>query len=123
VRHALDQARAAAATLTGRLDAYDAVPWFWSDQADLRLQIAGLPQGADTTVVRGDVAAESFSLLSYRGGLLVAIEAVNASGDYLAVKRALEKGMTIPVEAAADATAPLKRALSPVPGPANHEAS
>jgi len=123
VPHATDQARAAAATLTGRLDAYDAVPWFWSDQADLRLQIAGLPQGADTTVVRGDVAAESFSLLTYRDGLLVAIEAVNASGDYLAVKRALEKGMTIPVEAAADATAPLKRALSPVPGPANHEAS
>jgi 3-phenylpropionate/trans-cinnamate dioxygenase ferredoxin reductase subunit len=123
VPHATDQARAAAATLAGRLDAYDDVPWFWSDQADLRLQIAGLPQGADTTVVRGDVAAESFSLLSYRDGLLVAIEAVNASSDYLAVKRALEKGMTLPVEAAVDVTAPLKRAISPVPGPANHEAS
>jgi 3-phenylpropionate/trans-cinnamate dioxygenase ferredoxin reductase subunit len=123
VPHATDQARAAAATLAGRPEPYDSVPWFWSDQADLRLQIAGLPHGADTTVLRGDPAAESFSLLSYRGGLLVAVEAVNASGDYLAVKRALEKGMTIPVEAAVDATVPLKRAISPVPDPTNQEVS
>lgn len=112
VPHATDQARAAAATLAGRPTAYDRVPWFWSDQGDLRLQMAGLPQGADQTVVRGNVAAERFSLLSYREGLLIAVEAVGAPADYLAVKRALEKGMTIPADAAADSSVPLKRLIT-----------
>jgi 3-phenylpropionate/trans-cinnamate dioxygenase ferredoxin reductase subunit len=112
VPHATDQARAAAATLAGHPTAYDRVPWFWSDQADLRLQMAGLPQGADQTVVRGDVAAERFSLLSYRDGLLIAVESVGAPADYLAVKRALEKGMTIPADAAADSSVPLKRLIT-----------
>ena len=115
VPHATDQARAAAATLTGRPAAYDRVPWFWSDQGDLRLQMAGLPAGADQVVVRGDVAAERFSVLSYRDGLLVAVESVGSSADYLAVKRALEKGMTIEAEAAADASVPLKRLITRAP--------
>ena len=82
------------------------------DQADLRLQMAGLPHGADHVVVRGDVATERFSVLSYRDGLLLAIESVGSSADYLAVKRALEKGMTIDADAAADSTVPLKRLIS-----------
>ena len=110
--HATDQARAAAATLAGRPAAYASVPWFWSDQGDLRLQIAGLPHGADQTVVRGDPAAERFSLLSYRDGLLIAIESVGSPTDYLAVKRALEKGMTIPADSAADSSVPLKRLIT-----------
>jgi len=112
VAHATDQARAAAATLTGHPAAYASVPWFWSDQGDLRLQIAGLPHGADQTVVRGDPAAEQFSLLSYRDGLLIAIESVGSPTDYLAVKRALEKGMTIPADSAADSSVPLKRLIT-----------
>jgi 3-phenylpropionate/trans-cinnamate dioxygenase ferredoxin reductase subunit len=113
VPHATDQARAAAATLAGHPAAYATVPWFWSDQADLRLQMAGLPHGADHVVVRGDVAAERFSVLSYRHGLLLAVESVGSSGDYLAVKRALEKGMTIAAAAAADLAVPLKRLITP----------
>ena len=66
--HATDQARVAAATLLGHETAYTSVPWFWSDQGDLRLQIAGLPHGADQLVVRGELGSESFSLLSYRAG-------------------------------------------------------
>jgi 3-phenylpropionate/trans-cinnamate dioxygenase ferredoxin reductase subunit len=112
VAHATDQARAAAATLAGRPAAYASVPWFWSDQGDLRLQIAGLPHGADQTVLRGDPAAERFSLLSYRDGLLIAIESVGSPTDYLAVKRALEKGMTIPADSAADSSVPLKRLIT-----------
>ena len=88
------------------------MPWFWSDQGDLRLQIAGLPQGADQTVLRGDPAAERFSLLSYRNGLLIAVESVGSPSDYLAVKRALEKGMTIPAGSAADFSVPLKRLIT-----------
>ncbi|GAB2757807.1 FAD-dependent oxidoreductase [Terrabacter koreensis] len=113
VPHATDQARAAAATLAGHPAAYATVPWFWSDQADLRLQMAGLPHGADHVVVRGDVVAERFSVLSYRNGLLLAVESVGSSADYLAVKRALEKGMTIEAAAAADLAVPLKRLITP----------
>jgi NADPH-dependent 2,4-dienoyl-CoA reductase/sulfur reductase-like enzyme len=101
----------AAATLLGHETAYTSVPWFWSDQGDLRLQIAGLTQGADQLVVRGELGSESFALLSYRDGLLVAIEAVGSSGDYVVVKRALERGMTIPADIAADSTTPLRRGL------------
>ena len=114
VPHATDQARAAAATLVGRPAAYGQVPWFWSDQGELRLQIAGLPHGADRVVVRGDLGAEAFSLLSYRDGLLIATESVGSSSDYLTVKRALEKGMNIPAETAADVNIPLKRLISRV---------
>ena len=114
VAHATDQARVAAATLLGHDTAYASVPWFWSDQADLRLQIAGLTHGADQLVVRGDLGSESFSLLSYREGLLIAIEAVGASADYVVVKRALERGMTIPAHVAADRTVPLRRGLETV---------
>lgn len=113
VPHATDQARAAAATLAGRPTAYATVPWFWSDQGDLRLQMAGLPHGADQEVVRGDVAAERFSVLSYRDGLLLAVESVGSSADYLAVKRALEKGMTIGAAAVTDLAVPLKRLITP----------
>ena len=112
VPHATDQARTAAATLAGHDTAYDTVPWFWSDQGDLRLQMAGLPHGADRTVVRGDVATERFSLLSYRDGMLIAVESVGVPADYLAVKRALEKGMTIPADSAADTSVPLKRLIT-----------
>ncbi|MEO6996603.1 MAG: FAD-dependent oxidoreductase [Terracoccus sp.] len=114
VAHADDQSRTAAATLLGQAAAYDAVPWFWSDQGELRLQIAGLPTGADLTVLRGDPASERFSVLSFRSGLLIAAECVGASADYVAAKRGLEKGMTVDPDAAADEAVPLKRLLVPV---------
>ena len=113
VAHADDQSRTAAATLLGHSTGYEAVPWFWSDQGELRLQIAGLPMGADRTVLRGDPASEVFSVLSFRGGLLVAAECVGAAADYVAAKRGLEKGMTLDPDAAADPSVPLKRLLVP----------
>ncbi|HET7399252.1 MAG TPA: FAD-dependent oxidoreductase [Intrasporangium sp.] len=113
VQHATDHGRSAAATLLGQPTAYRAVPWFWSDQGDLRLQIVGLVAGADHTVVRGDPGTEAFSLLHYRDGLLVAAECVGSAADHLVVKRGLEKGLTIEPGAAADTGVPLKRLLSP----------
>jgi 3-phenylpropionate/trans-cinnamate dioxygenase ferredoxin reductase subunit len=119
VQHATDHARAAAATLLGDRTAYGDVPWFWSDQGDLRLKIVGLVAGHDHTVVRGDldadVGTESFALLHYRDGVLVACESVNRPQDHLAVKRGLEKGLTIDPDAAADADVPLKRLLVALP--------
>ena len=108
VQNAVDQAKVAAATLLGERSAYDSVPWFWSDQADLKLQIAGLSTGYDSTVVRGDPDSEHFSILYYRGGRLIAIDTVNNVHDYLAAKKALAQGQTIPPDAAADASVPLK---------------
>lgn len=119
VQHATDHARAAAATLLGDPAAYGDVPWFWSDQGDLKLKICGLVAGHDQTVVRGDpeapMGSESFSLLHYRNGVLVASECVNRPQDHLAVKRGLDKGLTVDPAAAADADVPLKRLLVPAP--------
>ena len=108
--HALDHAKVAAATLAGRPAPYDAVPWFWSDQGKLKLQIAGLAAGYDQTVLRGDPDQERFAVLYYRAGRLLAVHAVNSPRDYLAVRRALAAGQEIPPELAADADEPLRPA-------------
>lgn len=111
-QHASDHARTAASTLVGTPAAYASLPWFWSDQGDLTLQISGLYAGVDRTVVRGDPATERFTLLHYRDGLLVAAECIGMRQDHIAVKRGLEKGMTIDPEAAGDPNVPLKRLLT-----------
>ena len=108
--HALDHAKVAAATLAGVPAPYDAVPWFWSDQGSLKLQIAGLSAGYDQAVLRGDPGAERFSVLYYRAGRLLAVHAVNSPRDYLAVRRALTAGQEIPAELAADPGTPLRPA-------------
>jgi 3-phenylpropionate/trans-cinnamate dioxygenase ferredoxin reductase subunit len=89
VQNAVSQARTAAATLGGRTPPVVEVPWFWSDQFDLKLQIAGLSAGHDEVVVRGDPATERFSVLYYRDGSLLAVDAVNAPRDYLTARKAL----------------------------------
>jgi 3-phenylpropionate/trans-cinnamate dioxygenase ferredoxin reductase subunit len=109
VHNAVEQAKVAAASLLGVPARYDSVPWFWSDQSDIKLQIAGLSTGYDDIVVRGDAAAESFSVLYYRAGLLIAADSINAPLDHLAVKNALKNGMTVDAARAADDSVPLKR--------------
>jgi 3-phenylpropionate/trans-cinnamate dioxygenase ferredoxin reductase component len=106
--HATDHAKVAAATLAGVAAPYDAVPWFWSDQGSLKLQIAGLSAGFDQAVLRGDPGEERFSVLYYKDGRLLAVHAVNCPRDYLAVRRALAAGQQIPAEAAADSDSPLR---------------
>jgi len=86
------------------------VPWFWSDQGTLKLQIAGLSAGYDQAVLRGDPNEERFSVLYYRAGRLLAVHAVNSPRDYLAVRRALAAGQEIPPEFAADPETPLRPA-------------
>ena len=108
VQNAVDQAKVAAKTLMGVSAEYRAVPWFWSDQADLKLQMAGLSAGYDQTVVRGNPDDDKFSVLYYRDGRLIAVDAVNDVSDYMAVRRALSAGQTIPADLAADSTAALK---------------
>jgi 3-phenylpropionate/trans-cinnamate dioxygenase ferredoxin reductase subunit len=95
----------------GKLEVAPNVPWFWSNQGDLRLQIAGLAAGFDDYVVRGEPDSERFSVLYYRDGRLLAVDAVNAPGDYMVVRKALTQGTSIPAERAADAGTPLKQLL------------
>jgi 3-phenylpropionate/trans-cinnamate dioxygenase ferredoxin reductase component len=113
VQNAISQAKTAAATLMGRSEPNDAVPWFWSDQYNLKLQIAGLSAGHDQYVVRGDIDSEAFSVLYYRDGALLAVDSVNAPRDYMAVRRALTQGSTISAEAAADSAVALKELIVP----------
>ena len=93
VPNALEQARHAAAAICGRGPAAPEVPWFWSDQFDLKLQIAGLPFGAVQTVVRGDPATESFAVFHLaEDHTLRAVEAVNMPDAFMAGRLIIQKG-------------------------------
>lgn len=87
VQNAVDQARCVAAAITGTPEPYASLPWFWTDQAGAKLQIAGILSGADKTVVTGDRAAGKFSVLSFRDGVLIAVESVNRPADHIAARR------------------------------------
>lgn len=87
VDNAFEQARSAAANIVGHATAHDKVPWFWSDQYDLKLLIVGLSQDYDAVVLRGDPASRSFSACYLRGGELVALDAVNCPRDYMAARK------------------------------------
>jgi 3-phenylpropionate/trans-cinnamate dioxygenase ferredoxin reductase subunit len=87
VPNAIEQAKAAASNLTGDPRPYADVPWFWSDQYDLKLQIAGLARGHDETLIRGDVEQHAFSVLYLRGGRLIAVEAINSPRDFMSGRK------------------------------------
>lgn len=113
VQNAVAQAGAAAASLLGvPVPARAPVPWFWSHQGDLRLQTAGLSTGFDRCVLRGAPRDERFSALYFHEDRLVAVDAVNAPADYMAVRRALDRGLDLTPEQAADTSVPLKAHLT-----------
>jgi 3-phenylpropionate/trans-cinnamate dioxygenase ferredoxin reductase subunit len=111
VQNATDQARCVAARLTGDANVYDGLPWFWSDQGDDKLQIAGLTTGYDQVVVRGDQVARSFSAFCYKAGQLVGIESVNRASDHVFGRKILGLNRSITPGQAADPTFDLKAAL------------
>lgn len=108
VQNANDQAQVAARSICGEEAVYDAVPWFWSNQYDLRLQTVGLHHGHDEVVTRGDPAARSFSLVYLREGRVIALDCVNATRDYVQGRALVLAGATPDRAALADATVPLK---------------
>ncbi len=112
VQNATDHARCVALRLTGDAKPYDGQPWFWSDQGDDKLQIAGLTTGYDRVVVRGDAAQKSFSAFCYKSGRLVGIESINRAGDHMFGRRLLGINRTIEPEQAADTSFDLKGALA-----------
>lgn len=87
VQNAMDQSRVAGATLAGKDAVYDAVPWFWSDQYDLRLQMTGLAAGHDAHAVRGSMDAGKFSVFYLRAGRIVAADSVNDSATHMLARK------------------------------------
>jgi 3-phenylpropionate/trans-cinnamate dioxygenase ferredoxin reductase subunit len=107
VPNAIHQAKVAAATLLGAPVAYSEVPWFWSDQYDLKLQIAGLSTGYDEVVLRGDPATRSFAAFYLRAGKLLAVDAVNSPREFLAGKKLVASGARIAPDVLRDPLADL----------------
>ncbi len=108
VHNALEQAKIAAANICGEDASYSEVPWFWSDQYDIKLQIAGLSQGYDAVVVRGERATRSFSCLYLRDGVLIACDAINSPRDFVQSKALIAARRRIAAERLADSSLPLK---------------
>ena len=108
VQNANDQAATAAKHICGKEEAYHAVPWFWSNQYDLRLQTVGLSTGHDQAVLRGDPATRSFSVIYLRQGRVIALDCVNATKDYVQGRALVLAGAAIAPADLADASRPLK---------------
>ena len=97
VQNANDQARVVAANMVGKASIYDAAPWFWSDQYDIKLQMAGLSSNYDSTVTRGDPRNsenEGFCVFYLRAGELVAVDSVARPKEFMAGKQLIARGIT-----------------------------
>ncbi len=102
VQNAVDQARAVARTLVGRTAPYRALPWFWSDQADWKLQIAGVSRGLSRHVLRGEPESGSFSVFGYEGDRLAVVESVNRPADHMIARKLIDAGLGPTPEQVAD---------------------
>jgi len=111
VPNALEQARVAAASILGRPRVYDAVPWFWSDQYDLKLQMVGLSQDYDDLIVRGDMDANSFTAFYLKDGVVISADSVNRPQDFMVAKRLVAERAAVPSERLRDDAVPLKSLL------------
>jgi 3-phenylpropionate/trans-cinnamate dioxygenase ferredoxin reductase subunit len=115
VHNAMEQAKALARTIAGQPQAYTDVPWFWSDQYDLKLQIAGVGDPDDELILRGDPATRAFSCLHLRDGRLVAIDCVNRGGDFLVAKKLIAARAAADRSRLADPEVPLGEATAGAP--------
>ena len=102
VQNAADHARCIAARLTGKPHPYTALPWFWSEQGEIKLQIAGLTTGHDRVAVRGNIESGEFSVFCYAGDTLLGIESINKPADHALARRLLAAGRSVAPEEATD---------------------
>ncbi|MCK9285210.1 MAG: FAD-dependent oxidoreductase [Rhodocyclaceae bacterium] len=112
VPSSMEQAKRVAAVITGREPAHAEVPWFWSDQYDLKLQIAGLPFDADELVVRGDPEADKFAVFHLRDGRVVTVEAISAPPEFFAGKKLIASGKVLTAAQLADLAVPLTELIA-----------
>ena len=108
VQNANDQASAATKAILGSPVAYDATPWFWSNQYDIKLQTVGLSIGYDDAVVRGDPATRSFTVVYLKGDRVIALDCVNAVKDYVQGRKLVVEGRSVDRNALCDPQLPLK---------------
>ena len=108
VQNAIDQAKHAAMAITGKSKPYDEVPWFWSDQFDLKLQIAGLGTPEDEIVIRGQPSSRNFAAFHLKAGVVTAVEAVNAAPEYMMGRRLIAARARVAPERLADKAIPMK---------------
>jgi len=111
VQNAVDQAKIAAATLLGQHKPYDTVPWFWSDQFDAKLQMAGTSADSERYIVRGSVAEGAFSAFYFRNDGLIGVDSINRPADHLVARKLLAAGIVVPDEMIADLDQNLKSLL------------
>ena len=109
VQNAIDQAKVLADNIMNIDSVYDSVPWFWSDQYDLKLQIAGLSEGYDETILRGDKKTKSFSCLYLKEGKIIAIDAINRPKDFIQSKVLIQEKRRIDREKASNEDFELKQ--------------
>jgi len=108
VQNAADQARTVAATIAGKRTRYHAVPWFWTDQFDIRLQMAGLSRGYDDAVTRGNPDAQKFSVYYFKESRLIAVDSINRPADHIVARRLLASHAPVTPQQAADESVNLK---------------
>jgi len=118
VQNATDQARLAARTILGHAEPFSAVPWFWSDIGDMKLQMVGLTQGGDHHVVLGDLTENKFSIYHYAGSRLLGIESVNRPADHMLGRKMLGAGFSPTLQTVAGGPDALKAALAAFSEPA-----
>jgi 3-phenylpropionate/trans-cinnamate dioxygenase ferredoxin reductase subunit len=114
VQNANDMANAVAKSIMGELTAYHAVPWFWSNQYDLRLQTVGLSVDHDAMVLRGEPESRSFSVVYLKHGKVIALDCVNATKDYVQGRALVLGGMQFSAEQLADTNVTLKELAASV---------
>ena len=112
VPNAIEQAKVAGTNMAGGEAVYDAVPWFWSDQYDVKLQTVGVSEGADETVLRGDPAAKKFSVWYFQRGRLLAVDAVNDPAAFAISKRLIAARAAVDAKRLADPATDLKSLVS-----------
>src|SRR5690625_523849 len=112
VPSALEQAKIAASYLAGRPAAKEQNPWFWSDQYDIKYQVAGLPSLSQESIMRGDMETGSFSIFHFADEQLVAVESINAPRDFMMARKAIDTKQSINPELLADNTKEFKAALA-----------
>jgi 3-phenylpropionate/trans-cinnamate dioxygenase ferredoxin reductase subunit len=108
VQNAVDQARCISNEWQGKGADYAEVPWFWSDQFDMKLQMAGLPDAADDVVVRGEPSMDGFSLFYLNGGRITGVNAVNIGSDYVRGRKWIGEGRVVDPARLADTSIPIK---------------
>ena len=109
-KNAMEQARVSAANMLGGDKAYASVPWFWSDQYDLKLQMVGFSADGDTSVLRGDKTLNQFAVFYLKDGKVVSVDAVNSPKEFMVCKQLY--GKTVDPSVLADTDVELKTLLN-----------